>query len=156
MNITPKHLLAAFATLLLVACNSRTAIDEQHAFAGDSWLRFEPVQFQADINDASETYCVSVTLRYDTNLLTDPALPLMVEFYIDSLESHSFPSTIRLRDRRGQLRGTTIGNYCTVCDTIDRVRTYNQPGTYTYSIIQRTSRYEQRGVASVGLRIERN
>ena len=144
------------ALLGMQACSQRTAIDEEHSFANDTWLRFEPEKFIANIDDADETYCVSVSLRYDTTLFNEAALPLMVEFYADSLESHGFPSSIRLRDRRGNLRGNTIGNYCIVTDTIDRVRTYNQAGAYTYIIGQRTSRYEIHGIASVALHIVKN
>ena len=141
--------------LTLFGCGKSVSIDETHFFKNNCWMRFEPEVFIANINNTDDYYNIYVTLKYDTNFLTTSTLPITVNFYADSNEKHNIMPELRLRDKKGQLRGTTIENYCTVTDTIERLRLYNTKGDYTYKISQRTSKYELHGVSSIGLKIEK-
>ena len=149
-----KRLPLLFILTLLVSCGNRTVLDETHQFDNNCWLRFEPEVFQADINNTERGHLITLSLTFDTSILTSAELPLVVDFFADSNELHNFAPSIRLRNRKGELRGETVANFCTVTDTIDRFRTYNQRDTYTYRIKQRTSKYEIYGVSSINLRIE--
>ncbi len=141
--------------MLCVSCGKRVLIDETHQFANDTWMRFEPEMFKVKVNNTDKGYVVTATLKYDTAILSGDVLPLLLDFYIDSTELHNFTPSIRLIDKKGVRRGTTIGQYCTVTDTLDRYRIYNQTGDYTYRIKHRTSKYELFGVISFGLKIEK-
>ncbi|MBR3528845.1 MAG: hypothetical protein IKN84_04210 [Bacteroidales bacterium] len=150
-----RLLLPLFALVLLcTSCGNDTIFDESHSFDNDTWLRFEPEVFSVPVTNNDKPYCLTVSLRYDTSRFLDPKLPLVVDFFQDSNELHNFTPTIRLRNRNGKLRGECIDRYCTVTDTIDRFRMYNKPGTYTYRIKQRTSKYEIGGIASIALKVE--
>ena len=142
--------------LTLLGCGKSVSIDETHFFKDNCWLRFEPEVFVADINNTDDYYNICVTLKYDTNFLTTNTLPITVNFYADSNERHNIMPELRLRDRKGKLRGSTIEKYCTVTDTIERLRLYNTKGAYTYMISQRTSKYELHGVSSLSLKIEKS
>lgn len=142
--------------LLLTSCGKKVLIDETHEFNNNCWLRFEPETFMFDVNDTDKSKCVSVTLRYDTSLYTNEVLPLVVDFFIDSTEKHNIAPSIRLRDAKGMLRGTAIGKFCTVTDTIDSRRIYNAQGRYTYKIKQRTSKFEIYGISSLNFKVVDN
>ncbi len=146
-------ILAIF--LIASSCNKKTIIDENHSFKNDTWMRFEPEVFLVPITNNDIPYCLTVTLRYDTSLLTAKELPLVVDFFLDSNELHNITPTLRLRERNGKLRGETLDRYCTVVDTLDRFRMYSKNGTYTYRIKQRTPKYEIGGITSFGLKVEK-
>ena len=139
----------------MVSCGKKTLIDETHNFKNNCWLRFNPEVYRFDVNNTNDSHCIALTLRYDTNVFNASELPLVVDFFIDSNEMHNFFPTLRLRDAKGSLRGTAIGNYCTVTDTIDSRRIYNNKGSYTYRIKQGTSKYELYGISSLTLTVTR-
>jgi gliding motility-associated lipoprotein GldH len=150
-----KILLFLTASLLLVSCSKRVLLDETHDFANNIWLRFEPEVFKVDVKNIDDPYLVTMTLSYDTSLFDYETLPLSVEFFVDSNARHTFFPSIRLVNSDGVRRGTVIGQYCTVSDTLDRCRLYNEADQYTYRIKQRTSKYEIDGISGVGLKIEK-
>lgn len=148
------YFLPLVLTLLIVtSCGKRVLTDQTVNFDNARWGYFEPALFQADVDDTDNPYSVCLTLHYDTNKLQYTTIPVIVRFYIDSSEMHSFNATLRLKDRSGKRRGDIIDNRCIVTDTIDRCRIYNQEGQYTYRIIQFTSKYEIFGVESLRMRI---
>jgi gliding motility-associated lipoprotein GldH len=147
--------LLTLSLLLLASCGKKVVLDETHNFKDETWMRFEPENFSLPIENNDHIYRVCVTLRYDTSRLDYKSLPLVVNYFVDSMELHNFMPEIRLRDRNGKLRGEVYDHYCTVSDTIDRYRLYNRPGTYTYSIKQRTSKYSISGLTSITLKVER-
>lgn len=138
--------IIAATLLLLSSCGNKVLIDESHSFKNNCWLRFEPETFSFEVNNPDKNHCLSLTLKYDTSVLTANALPLVVDFFRDSNEMHNFTPTMRLLNSDGTRRGQTIGQFCTVTDTIDQRRTYNGKGIYTYRIKQRTSKYEIYGI----------
>ncbi len=143
------------AVFFLFSCGKKVLIDETKMFENGCWMRFEPAEFKVDIDDIDKNYNIAVTLRYDTSKYTEKSLPLVIDYFADSNELRNFSSSVRLIDKNGRRRGELIGEYCTVCDTIDRYRMYNKAGTYTYRIKQKTSRYELYGITSFGLKIEK-
>lgn len=152
-----RNVLLSTALMIMVltfsSCGKRTLIDETHSFVNDTWKRFEPEVFEFDVKNIDVPYVVTLTLSYDTMLLTDAALPLVVEFYTDSNARHTIFPSITLADRDGQRKGSTVERYCTVVDTIDRCRLFNEAGTFTYRIKQRTSKYEIGGIATIGMKV---
>lgn len=147
-----------YSALMLVAltissCGKRTLIDETHSFANDTWKRFEPEVFEFDVKNIDVPYVVTLTLSYDTTLVTDAALPLVVEFFADSNARHTLFPSIMLTDRSGHRKGSTVERYCTVVDTIDNCRFFNEVGTFTYRVKQRTSKYEIGGIATLGMKV---
>ena len=150
-----KLFLLLAVALTLASCGKKVLVDETHQFSNNKWLRFEPEMYSVKVDNTSDGYVITATLRYDTTMITGDILPLMVDFYIDSTELHNFTPNIRLRDRKGALRGSTVGQYCTVSDTLDRYRIYNKKGDYTYRLRHRTNKYEIEGVTSLNLKIER-
>ncbi|MBP5326665.1 MAG: hypothetical protein J6Y98_01965 [Bacteroidales bacterium] len=150
-----KIILIIAAALVFGACGKKVIVDQTIPFENDCWLRFEPALFSVPIKDIDKNYAVSVTLKYDTSRLSGNELPLLVDFFADSNEMHNFTPTMRLKSADGTRRGQTIGALCSVTDTIDRLRSFNKPGTYTYRIKQRTSKYEIYGISSITLHIEK-
>ena len=149
-----KLFLLLAVAMLCVSCGRKVLLDETHIFDNDTWYRFEPEKYKVQVNNTEKGYVITATLKYDTARLSGDVLPLLLDFYIDSTELHNFTPQIRLFDKKGMRRGATIGQYCTVTDTLDRYRIYNKTGNYTYSIKHRTSKYEINGVTSLGLKIE--
>lgn len=140
--------------MLCISCGNKTLLDETHQFNNNCWMRFEPETYNFEVRNGEKGHAVILNLTFDTAVLTSDELPLVVDFFADSNELHNFAPTLRLRDRKGRLRGETIAQFCTVADTIDRYRTYNHTGQYTYRIKQRTSKYEIYGVCSLKMRVE--
>lgn len=149
-------LLSLIACALFSACNNTTIVDEKRNFNDNTWLRFEAEEYTLNITDVNAYYNTIATLCYDTSYITERSLPLVVDFYSDTNELHNFTTQIKLRDKNGRLRGQTIGQYCTVSDTIDHYRLYSREATYTYKIKQGTSRYALRGLSSIEVQIEKS
>lgn len=135
--------------LLATSCGTKTVLDETKPFANNCWKRFEPVKFTIPKVDTDKAYRISLTLRYDTTKLTGKILPMLVMFYADSNEHHTITPDFELCDQKGRRYGTTVGQYCTVSDTIDHYRHFSHAEPYTYLIKQRTSKYELYGIASL-------
>ena len=150
-----KLFLLLFVAILFASCCKKVLLDETHGFTNDTWLRFEPEVFEVDVNNIDDPYVVTISLRYDTLLFYDDALPLVVEFFADSNARHTLFPEIRLTARTGVRRGILVERFCTVTDTLDRCRLYNEAGRFTYRIKQRTSKYEISGIAALGLKVER-
>ncbi len=140
--------------MLCTACGPQTLVDETHLLENNTWMRFEPEVFRLKCNDPDACYNVCFTISYDTTVVKDNSLPIVVDFYADSNELHNYFRTISFFDRKGGRLGTMTGTFCTVTDTLDRYRYYNHSDPYTYRIKQRTSRYELPGISSVGLKVE--
>ncbi len=152
-----KTLLVSLTLMLLcAACGKKNIIDDTRSFAGNRWMRFEPEVFKVDIKNTDKQYIITTTLTYDTTVFNANELPLVVDFFADSNEMHNFTPTLRLKNADGTRRGQTIGALCSVTDTIDRLRSFNKAGDYTYRIKQRTSKYEIYGISSVTLHVEKN
>lgn len=149
-----KFLYIIIVGLLAASCGSKTILDENHSFANNCWMRFEPVEFTIPKVNPDKAYRICLTLSYDTTRLSGLELPLLIKFYADSNERHTIIPDLQLRDAKGLLRGSTIGQYCTVTDTIDHYRRFNQAAPYTYSIKQRTSKYELYGISCLQLKVE--
>lgn len=149
-----KTLLVSLTLMLLcAACGKKNIIDDTRSFAGNRWMRFEPEVFKVDIKNTDKQYIITTTLTYDTTVFNANELPLVVDFFADSNEMHNFLPSMKLRNRNGAPRGTMMAQFHTVTDTIDRCRTFNKPGTYTYRIKQGTSKYELNGISSLNLKV---
>ena len=146
-------LLFCAAAALFVGCGKRTVTDETHSFGENRWMRFEPEVFKVDIRNTDKQYVISATVTYDTNIFSASELPLVVDFFADSNELHNFMPSIRLKTKKGALRGSSVGQFQTVTDTIDRCRTFNKPGTYPYRIKQGTSKYQIDGISSLNFKV---
>ncbi len=151
-----KILIMIAAAMVFAACGKKVIVDQTVGLENDCWLRFEPAKFSVPIKNIDKSYAISITMRYDTSRFAGNELPLLVDFFADSNEMHNFTPTLRLKNADGTRRGQTIGALCSVTDTIDRLRSYNKAGDYTYRIKQRTSKYEIYGISSVTLHVEKN
>lgn len=150
-----KHKLLIIISLLAVSCGTHTVLDETKPFANNCWKRFEPVEFTIPKVDSDKAYRISLTLRYDTTKLTGKMLPTLIMFYADSNEHHTITPDLELCNQKGQRQGKTVGQYCTVTDTIDYYRRFSHSAPYTYKIKQRTSKYELYGVSSIQMKVEK-
>lgn len=149
-----KTILLIFAAAaLFTACGKKNLTDDTHSFAENRWMRFEPEVFKVDVRNTDKQYIISTTLTYDTTIFSADELPLVIDFYADSNELHNFMPSIRLKTKKGALRGSAVGQFHTVTDTIDRCRTFNKPGTYTYRIKQGTSKYQIDGISSLNFKV---
>jgi len=151
-----NHFPFLLPLLLLASCGHPTLVDETHPFDNNRWMRFEPELFSVPVRNTDASHSIILTLLYDTTLYNAKALPLVVDFYADSNERHNFTPSIKLIDLKGNRRGTLLDNYCTVSDTIDRNRYFNQRDTYTYRIKQRTSKYQIDGICSLNFKVIQN
>lgn len=146
-------LTALVAAFCLAGCGNNVLLDETHSLPDNKWLRFEPEEFHFEVSDINACYNLSITVNYDTTLLTDRTLPLSVDYFSDVNEQHHLTRDIPLIDHQGNRRGDVLGRYCTISDTIGRYQVFNRKGEYTYRIKQRTSRYEMNGVSSINLKV---
>lgn len=147
--------LALVIIVMLVSCGKKVLIDETHSFDRNTWLWSEPESFVFDVNDVNNPYKIILTLNYDTEQVTIGTLPLKVEFFTDSNARHTLFPSMLLTQRDGLRRGTIIDRFCTVTDTLDRCRLFNEPGQYTYKVKQLTGKYEMEGVSALGMKVER-
>lgn len=150
-----KTILAVALVSLLVSCGKRVLLDETHSLDKNVWMWSEPEVFDFEVQDVDNPYVIVMSMSYDTDLVTSSSVPLKIEFFTDSNARHTLFPSLTLVDRDGSRRGTKIDRFCTVTDTLDRCRLFNEAGVYTYKVKQLTGKYEMNGVSALGMKVER-
>lgn len=152
--MTHRTLLVAALLLLFASCGSKTVFDDSRTFAGDTWKRFEPEQFEADIANADDCYDIYVTVTIDTARFRESALPLTVKLSNENRETRTLFGTVVLRNREGTWMGQFDSQGLLTCR--HKLRDYfffNSAGLQEIQIGQRTSKYEISGIRQLGLTI---
>ena len=139
-----------FILLLTASCSNHEVYSESYSFPSETWMRFEPHTFEANIPNSEECYELYVTLDIDTLRYREQALPLTFKVISDQGETRTFFASVMLRSSDGNSLGQSDGQGHLIFR--QRVKDYfyfNQPGHYSVSIGQRTSRYEIKGIRKI-------
>lgn len=153
----PLHLLVLSSFLLLLAaCGNNVIYDESLSFPGNTWNRFEPVDFNVNISKPDDCYNITLTALIDTNRYTDAGLPVTVKTYGPQGETRTLFSTIVLRNVNGNWLGKPADNgQMEFSQPIREYFFFNDKGNHRFNIAQRTHKYDIQGIMQLNLVIEK-
>ena len=151
-----KVILSLLILTTLCSCGKKVILDEDRTFANDTWLRFQPEQFEVTPSSTDDCYNFLVTLTIDTNRYLESGLPLILELENAAHEKRTLFSTVVLRNHDGHWMGTFDENGSLVVTKM--VRQYfffSTASSHTITLGQRTNKYEIHGIRNLNFRIEK-
>ena len=153
---TERLLSIVFATLILCSCGKKVLLDDTRTFANDTWLRFQPEQFEVTPASTDDCYNFIVTITIDTSRFHETGLPIIMELDNANHEKRTLFSTLVLRNHNGSWMGhfDDHGNLI-VTQTVRQYLFFSSTATHSLSLGQRTSKYEIHGIRSLNLKIEK-
>ena len=152
-----KHLLPIlFISLLLGSCGKKVLLDDTRTFVNDTWLRFQPEQFELTPGSTDDCYNFIFTITIDTSHFHETGLPIIMELDNANHEKRTLFSTILLRNHNGNWMGTfdDHGNLV-ITQTVRQYLFFSSTATHSLSLGQRTNKYEIHGIRSIHLKVEK-
>ena len=146
------YLLVSFAS----CTSNNTVFETSLQVPSATWLRFEPLQFTVDVPNAEDCYELHLALDIDTLRYRESALPLTLAIVSPEGETRTLYATVMLRSKDGHSLGQPDKDGHLVFS--QRIREYfyfNQKGTHTVTVGQRTSRYEIKGIHRIDFSIRK-
>jgi hypothetical protein len=153
---TKRLLSIVFATLILCSCGKKVLLDDTRTFANDTWLRFQPEQYEVTPASTDDCYNFILTITIDTSRFHENGLPIIMELDNANHEKRTLFSTLVLRNHNGSWMGKfdDHGNLV-VTQTVRQYLFFSSNATHSLSLGQRTSKYEIHGIRSLNLKIEK-
>ncbi len=144
------------AMLALCSCGKKVLLDETRTFANDTWLRFQPEQFEVTPHSTDDCYNLIVTITVDTSRFHENGLPILMELDNANHEKRTLFATLVLRNHNGNWMGhfDDHGNLV-VTQTVRQYLFFSSTATHSLSLGQRTSKYEIRGIRNLNLKVEK-
>ena len=144
------------ATTLLCSCGNNVLLDDTRTFNNDTWLRFEPEQFEVTPKSTDDCYNFLLTLTIDTNRYHETGLPVMLEIDNSNHEKRTLFSTLVLRNHNGNWMGTfdEQGNLI-ITQAVRQYFFFSSTSPHTINVGQRTSKYEIHGIRSLNFKVEK-
>ena len=153
----PLLVLTTFFLFFFVPCSSNDTVFETSVeVPSATWLRFEPLQFTVDVPNAEDCYELHLALDIDTLRYRESALPLTLSVVSPEGETRTLYTTMMLRSKEGHSLGQPDKDGHLVFP--QRIREYfyfNQKGTHTVTVGQRTSRFEIKGIHRIDFSIRK-
>lgn len=141
---------------LFSACSDKPIFDEKHNFANTTWMRFDAEVFDVNIKNTNDCYDLYFSVTIDTNVLKLNNIPLVISIDDEEGGRRVFMSDIILRDKEGKSHGNALGNYVEFKTKVREYFYFNSKGLHKFSVKNGTHLYELKGIASIGLKIEKS
>ncbi|MCQ2295196.1 MAG: hypothetical protein MJZ67_06035 [Bacteroidales bacterium] len=151
-----KHLLSLLLPLLLLCSCNRGVLFEAHTdLPGDTWLRFEPLQYTINATSYEDCYNFTISADIDTAQFHEAGLPIMMTITSPDGETRTHFSSLLLRNHEGNWLGEFHDGYLHINQLVRQFYFFNTKGDHTLSLSQRTNKYEIRGVHHIHVLVER-
>ena len=144
------------ACILLGACGKKVILDEDRTFVNDTWMRFQPEQFELTPRSTDDCYNIILTLTIDTSRYHASGLPIIMELDNSNHEKRTLFSTLVIRNHDGSWMGTfdNQGNLV-VTQMVRQYLFFSSAVTHSLSLGQRTNKYEINGIRNLNLKVEK-
>lgn len=151
-----KFILPALLVLLIATgCGRKVVYNETRQFANNTWKFFEPETFDVNIKNIDNCYNIYVELVIDTAYLRESNYPILINMYSPNNERRTFRSYVMVRNEQGSWLGDLDGKYLKCKDQIREYFFFNVEGKHQIQLSHLTGRYEQPGIQSLTLSIEK-
>jgi len=147
--------IAIAIIFIMSGCSDKVVFEEKHNFPNSTWMRFDPENFEVNIKNITDCYDIYFSVTVDTNVIRINNLPLVVNIEDSEGSRRVFMSDIIFQNKKGESMGKTIGSF----EYTARAREYfyfNSKGIHKFSIKNSTQFYELKGIASIGMKIEKS
>lgn len=142
--------------MLLCSCGKKVLLDDTRTFANDTWLRFQPEQFELTPSSTDDCYNFILTVTIDTSRFHETGLPIIMELDNANHEKRTLFSTLVLRNHNGSWMGNfDEQGYLVLTQSVRQYFFFSSTATHSLSLGQRTSKYEIHGIRSINLKIEK-
>ena len=143
-------------SLTLFSCGKKVLLDDTRTFTNDTWMRFQPEQFELTPASTDDCYNFIVTVTIDTSRYHENGLPIIMELDNANHEKRTLFSTLLLRNHNGNWMGNfdEHGNLV-LTQAVRQYLFFSSTATHTLSLGQRTSKYEIHGIRSLNLKVEK-
>jgi len=149
------YVIVVFLSFFLTFCKRQNIIfSESFLFANNNWQRFKTVGFPVTIKDTACNYKINLELNFQNDF---PENNLFVYFYLiyPNGEKRYIETRLNVRDEKKSLLGikTAEGN-CIKTFIINSIH-LSAPGIYKTEIGNLMTKYDNPGIQSVRLNIEK-
>ncbi len=148
--------IAIAITCVVSACSDKVIFDEKHNFPDSTWMRFEPENFEVNIKNIDDCYDIFFSVTVDTNVIRINNLPLVISIEDAEGSRRVFMSDIIFQNKKGESMGKTVGSYVEYTAKAREYFYFNSKGVHKFSIKNSTQFYELKGIASIGMKIEKS
>ncbi|MFY0689514.1 MAG: gliding motility lipoprotein GldH [Cyclobacteriaceae bacterium] len=141
--------------VILFSCND-DLVFERFEVLEDSWKEEQPITFQFEIEDISKNYDLEVGFRYGNQY---SFYNLYVEYLLASKSdtlTHKLEEIILFEPKTGKPMGSGLGDVFDIEKIVQRQFRFEQPGTYTLSLMQFMRREELTEIEHVGFRLSQS
>ena len=148
--------IAIAITFIMSACSDKVVFEEKHNFPNNTWMRFEPENFEVTIKNIDECYDIYFSVMVDTNIIRISNLPLVINIEDAEGSRRVFMSDIIFQNKKGESMGKTVGSFVEYTTKAREYFYFNSKGIHKFSIKNSTQFYELKGISSIGLKIEKS
>ncbi len=141
-------------SVLLVACNNKSLLDETHQISNANWERFQTETFKFNVPDADECYDIYLYVDIDTARFVGSMLPVAVNLYSVQGERRMFRTDIAVRSNDGKWLGEVADGKMICSKKIRSTFFFNRSGENSMELSQCSNRYDMQGVNALRLQIE--
>lgn len=150
-----KLLQACILLLVLVtaSCDNLRVVDENRELANRQWHYKQPMVFNVPIESTDKLYNIFLNLRVDNEYKYSNFFALVNQINPDKTEQ-SKRIEVTLANAEGKWLGNGLGNIFDYRQPIATKVKFNEPGVYTFSMVQNMRDDTLMHVVSAGLRVE--
>ena len=148
--------IAIAITCIMSACSDKVVFEEKHNFPNSTWMRIDPENFEETIKNIADCYDTYFSLTVDTNVIRINNLPLVINIEDSEGSLRVFMSDIIFQNKKGESMGKTIGSFVEYTAKAREYFYFNSKGIHKFSIKNSTQFYELKGIASIGMKIEKS
>lgn len=149
-------ILALSVSVLISACSDDVVFDQKNNFSSSTWMRFEAEDFDVKINNTEDCYDIYFSVVVDTNVLKLKNIPLVVNITDSEGGRRTFMTEVPFNNKKGQFEGKPIGDFVEITAKAREYFYFNSKGIHKFSIKNSTQFYELKGIASIGMKIEKS
>ena len=148
--------LAIFIPLVLgiLSCSHREVFFEYHSFANSEWNRHDAAVFTVNIEDNSQPYDVSFSLRNNDDYPFSN-IWLFVDCKMPDGKSRTDTLSADLADVYGKWKGKGLSLYSSIIPYKSTPVLFPHPGVYVYSVRQGMREDPLKGISDIGLKISK-
>ena len=148
--------IAIAITFIMSGCTDKVVFEEKHNFPNSTWMRFNPENFEVEIKNINDCYDIYFTATVYTNVIRINNLPLVVNIEDSEGSRRVFMSDIIFQNKKGESMGKTLGSFVEYTAKAREYFYFNSKGIHKFSIKNSTQFYELKGIASIGMKIEKS
>ena len=141
------------AILWIVSCSHREIFFEYHSFANAEWNRYDPVVFNVKIEDNSQPYDISLSLR-NNDAYPFSNIWLFIDYKTPDGNSRTDTIGAELADVYGKWYGKGLSLY-SLSIPYETSILLPDTGVYVYSIRQGMRENPLKGISDIGLKVSK-